>query len=338
MLTSHGGDCRRTHVDWHVEVAGVGRAGTIAAQIVVPSARRARITVKDWNLSDRFHIVTALRLLTGHLFESLDAHKVSLQGLDTGVGILSAALECGFVEEGRRRHTSVLDGFWRDTVHMGILEDESRPPPSPKQAEFVPSTNAAVEAGLPVIPVLAAADYAILHGERVTMRRRRPSDRETFYAWLSRSEWWRGWMPEDPEGFSPPDRVRFEIEWRGAARPNEWVVETERGLPIGLCFHSGLDRENRRAEADVIIYEADHWGRGYGTEAFALLLRHLFEDLHLHRVSSGTWSGNVSSLRVQAKSGLRIEARGREDYFIDGAWYDGIGTGILENEYTRQRR
>ena len=56
----------------------------------------------------------------------------------------------------------------------------------------------------------------------------------------------------------------------------------------------------------------------------------------MHRADSGTWSGNVGSLRVMVKNGLRIEARGPECYFVDGKWYDGIGTGILENEYRQK--
>jgi len=142
-------------------------------------------------------------------------------------------------------------------------------------------------------------------------------------------------MPQDPDGFCAPSRDEFDRNWKGAASPNEWVVEAPQGHPIGVCFYSGLDRANRSAEADILLYDPQAWGKGYGTDAYRVLLRHLFEDLHLHRVRSGTWDGNIGSVRVQLKSGLTIEAKSRDSYFVDGKWYGGIGTGILEDEWRR---
>jgi RimJ/RimL family protein N-acetyltransferase len=104
-------------------------------------------------------------------------------------------------------------------------------------------------------------------------------------------------------------------------------------LPIGRCFYDSLDAANRGACANILLYEAKSWGKGYGTEAFGVLLRHLFEDLRLHRVAAGTWSGNVGCLRVQQKNGLVLESRGKDCYRVGGRWYEGVGMGMLEHEY-----
>ena len=323
--------------DWTVEVKGAGAVGIINAAVVVPTARRGVVTVKEWRQEERGRLVEALRLLVDHLFDRLNLHKVEVRSIDTKINVLSAALQCGFVEEGRRRQCRIADNCWRDRVRMGMLESDWRREMPTARMSFEPRGPEPVRHDLPEIPSPTDEDFAILRGERVAFRRKCPADKEMFYRWLCRHEWWRGWMPENPGGFSPPTREQFEAKWDGRPAAHEWIVETERGIPLGVCFYSGLDRGNRSAEAGILFYEAEHWGRGYGTDAFGVLVKHMFEDLKLHRVHSGTWSGNIGSLGVQQKNGLLIEARGRECYFVDGEWYDGLGTGLLENEYRQNR-
>ena len=325
------------HVEWVAETED-GPFARLHSAVLVPSARRAGIGVQEWRPRLAVEGRSALGLLLGHLFRQKHAHSVMLDARDTEGSLLTAALQCGFREEGRRRHAALVEDFWHDHVDMSILEDEWRRGDNPEDVASVPHRPEPVAADLPAIPEPLAWDFAMLRGPRVTMRRKRPEDKERFFRWQCRSEWWRGWMPEDPAGFRAPTREEFEAQWRDAPTPNEWIVETERGVPIGRCFYSGLDRVSRAAEGGFLLYDAGHWGRGYGTEAFGLLLRHAFEDLHLHRVHSATWAGNVASLSVQLKNGLRIESRGRDSYFVDGRWYDTCRTAALDNEWRRSVR
>ena len=321
---------------WELRICGAAVSSAVDAGIVVPNARRASIAISEWSPQHDRHAATVLKLLLAHLFSHDKAHQVQLPALDVEQCLLDAALRCGFLEEGRARHVSILDGYWRDEVCMSIFEEQWRCGPPAEPRPFVPRDPTRVPDDLPPIPEVAPEDFAILQGERILMRRKRPDDRDLFFSWRCRSEWWKGWMPEDPDGFAPPSREAFEKEWRGTASPNEWVVESNSGKPVGVCFYSGLDRTNRSAEADILLYDSDVWGQGIGTDAFRVLLRHLFEDLHLHRVRSGTWSGNIGSVRVQLKSGFRIEVESKDSYFVDGKWYGGIGTGILEDEWRKE--
>jgi len=328
------GDVETSSTDarWLVEVARDGVMGEFETRLLVPNARRVGVIVKDWRGAEFEPLADALRLLVDHLFERASPHRLDLDACSTEVHVISAALRCGFAEEGRRRHVRIVDGRWQDRVSLGLLASAWSGGCHVTEVHVAPSKGEPLVADLPVIPRPSAADFSLLRGRRMTLRRRRPSDQDLFYRWQCRPEWWQLWMPEHPDGFSSPSRHKFDAAWQGSPRTGEWVVETEHGTPLGVCFYCSMDRQNRSAEADILLYEAEFWGQGYGTEALGVMLRHLFHDLKLHRVSSGTWSGNIGSLRVQQKNRLQIEVRSPESYLVEGKWYDGLGTGILETD------
>ena len=53
---------------------------------------------------------------------------------------------------------------------------------------------------------------------------------------------------------------------------------------VGSCQLHGIHPIHRSAELQIRVGAADARGRGVGTEATELLLRHAFEELELHRV------------------------------------------------------
>jgi RimJ/RimL family protein N-acetyltransferase len=333
-LTQRDSDLRK----WQMLVRGEPAACGIEAGIVVPNARRARVTVTGWSSRLDECAERMLRLLLGHLFSRDAARQIEFGAVDVEQGLLDAALRCGFVEEGRRRHAAIVNGYWRDHVCMTLFSAQWGRTSEASPASFRAREPEPVSANMPPIPSVEPKDFANLEGDRVRLRRKRDSDRDLFYGWVCRDEWWKGWMPQDPDGFSAPKREEFEAEWNSNASSNAWVVEMKSSKPVGVCFYSSLDRKNRSAEADILLYDSSAWGQGLGTDAYRVLLRHLFEDLHLHRVRSGTWNGNVASLKMQLKCGLKVEAESSDSYFVDGKWYGGVGTGMLESEWRAGQR
>jgi ribosomal-protein-alanine N-acetyltransferase len=65
---------------------------------------------------------------------------------------------------------------------------------------------------------------------------------------------------------------------------------------------------------------ANHWGRGYATEAARAVLAYGFEQLALPEIVSFTTVANVRSRRVMEKLGMR---RAEEDDFLHPALPDG---------------
>lgn len=114
-----------------------------------------------------------------------------------------------------------------------------------------------------------------------------------------------------------------------------FIIETKEGVGVGQVVLMRIDRQNRRGQAALCIWNPDNWGRGYATEATGLLLKFAFEELCLHKVSlhNGVFEFNKGAIKVYEKCGFRREGIRREEYFHKGRWWDVIDMGILENEY-----
>jgi RimJ/RimL family protein N-acetyltransferase len=66
----------------------------------------------------------ALKLWVGHLFGTLDLHKIGLDTWSFNPRMIRVAEKVGFVYEGRQREMRHWQGEWLDLVHFGILREE----------------------------------------------------------------------------------------------------------------------------------------------------------------------------------------------------------------------
>jgi putative hydrolase of HD superfamily len=83
-----------------------------------------------------------------------------------------------------------------------------------------------------------------------------------------------------------------------------------------------------------VIFDPNCWGRGIGYEAFGLWGQYLFDVMPLMvRLDLRTWSGNQGMQQLARKLGYQAEARFRKARLVDGVYYDGLGFGILREEW-----
>ena len=101
---------------------------------------------------------------------------------------------------------------------------------------------------------------------------------------------------------------------------------------IGVTFSP---QRFRKAEIHYSLH-TDHWGKGYGQEAVSRLLSYLFEEIKLHRVEAGVAVGNLRSIHLLEKMGMRREGRGIKILPLDGQWCDNYTYAILEEDYFNQ--
>lgn len=81
------------------------------------------------------------------------------------------------------------------------------------------------------------------------------------------------------------------------------------------------------------IFNPDHQGQGYATEAVRTLLDFAFETLGMHRVYGRCDARNIGSARVMERLGMRREAHFRQHGLFKGEWDEEFYYAVLEDEW-----
>ena len=119
---------------------------------------------------------------------------------------------------------------------------------------------------------------------------------------------------------------RFVIEWR-----RKGVGEIQH-----YQRHSGADWA-WDAGIDIFIGDPETRGRGVGIEAIRVMLRHLFEVKHVHRVFIDPEVGNPRAIHVYKRAGFHLDGVVRHNAFDHGEYVDTQYLTILEDEWPAAR-
>lgn len=174
-----------------------------------------------------------------------------------------------------------------------------------------------------------------LTGELVTLRPIRAEDADLVDALLREDpEVARltGSLHSSTEAYEGPplDRLR-EIYGQWAVAEDRLVlavIDTASGLLVGEAVLNDWDEGNRSCGFRILV-GAQGRGRGLGTEATRLIVRHGLETMGLHRITLEVYDFNPRARHVYEKAGFRHEGTGREALLFDGEWIDVHYMGIL---------
>ena len=111
-----------------------------------------------------------------------------------------------------------------------------------------------------------------------------------------------GAMPD-----SPPDPAAMTARYlakQGTTRRDFLILLDN--VPIGEIGLKHIDREARSAEVTIHLQNDSVKGRGYGTRATELLIRHAFVDLGLRTLRANSVLKNRRSQHVLEKLGFRF--------------------------------
>jgi RimJ/RimL family protein N-acetyltransferase len=171
-----------------------------------------------------------------------------------------------------------------------------------------------------------------LIGERIYLRPLECEDAGALASWLNDSDVTRFMLHHSPMS------LLSEQEW--LRRISESTTDVALGIVlkendrlIGTAGLHQMDWRNRHAAFGIMIGVKDLWSQGYGTEATALLVRHAFETLNLHRVWLHVYEYNARGIRAYEKVGFRPEGRLRQDNFLEGRYHDTLVMGLLRDEW-----
>jgi len=176
-----------------------------------------------------------------------------------------------------------------------------------------------------------------LVGSSVALRRPEPEDLSAVVRWYRDPELARLTRYQTrPMTHAEIERF-FQVRMLAADALAYSIVELPQWRLIGFTTFSSLDPDNASVLFHITIGEHDAWGRGLGTEATELMVRHAFEGLLLHRVGLTVFSYNVRAIRAYEKAGFRVEGRLRDAIQRDGRYFDEVQMGILADEWLERR-
>lgn len=189
------------------------------------------------------------------------------------------------------------------------------------------------------LPQSLRPHYPVL-GERVLLRPLTSDDTAGLLAYRSRKDVCR-YVP-----FSPMTRADITERLMGLWARTELTGEGQ-GVTLGAEV-----RQTGELAGDVLLFwqSQEHaggeigyvfnpslGGRGYATEAAALMLRLGFEELGLHRIVARLDERNEASARLARRLGMRQEARLVENEYFKGEWSNELDFAMLAREWHAAR-
>ena len=122
--------------------------------------------------------------------------------------------------------------------------------------------------------------------------------------------WWD--VPADGFPWDEPESTR-------------WTIEVDGAIAGLIQAWEETEPRYRHAGVDLFLDPALH-GRGLGTEAVRLVVRHLIDERGHHRITIDPAADNVAAIRCYEKVGFRTVGvmRSHERDVGGGGWHDGL--------------
>jgi RimJ/RimL family protein N-acetyltransferase len=186
-------------------------------------------------------------------------------------------------------------------------------------------------------------DFKIqLVGKKIHLREWSLSDLFAYEHWQKPEHKWQSL--NGPYYLNPIDQskklaheLKLKIEQNNFPTPRSQLViadiENDQILGVVTCYWESI--ETNWLCIGIIIYDSEKsWGKGIGFEAMKLWIDYLFlNHPQIVRLDMRTWSGNIGLIKLAHKLGFIQEACFRKARIVDNKYYDGLGFGILREEW-----
>jgi len=173
-----------------------------------------------------------------------------------------------------------------------------------------------------------------LGGQRLYLRFLEESDvTEDYISWLNNYEVTR--YLETGKFPSTPQTVRKYLE-RFIANTTDIIfaiIDPETEQHIGNVTLNHINWIHRTADTGIMIGRKDYWGKGYGFEAWSLVLEYAFERLGLRKITAGAIAEHSASIRVLKKLGFKVEGTSRQQFLVEGKYQDALRLGLFKDEF-----
>lgn len=182
----------------------------------------------------------------------------------------------------------------------------------------------------------------LLMGKEIQLRDWQLADLDDYAHWLQPGHAWQ--QTDGP--YEPPattaeivaqlDRLRQQLATGAFPTPRRNLVIAD-AQSNQLCGRVNAYWEQQTSwsiNLGIAIYDPVRWGHGLGYAALGHWTAYLFTTLpQIVRLGLRTWSGNIGMMRLATKLGFQEEMRLRKARLVNDKWFDGMGYGILREEW-----
>ena len=179
-------------------------------------------------------------------------------------------------------------------------------------------------------------------GSKIVLRDWQMADMDAFAHWNAPDHEWQALdgpyypKPTAPKVAALVDSARKRVQAADWPTPRRRlaIVDKQTDALLGLVSRYWQSEETKWLSIGIVIYDPANWRGGIGYEALGLWCEYLWVAMpELVRLDMRTWSGNIGMMRLAEKLGFQEEARFRKARIVDGDYYDGMGYGILREEW-----
>jgi len=169
--------------------------------------------------------------------------------------------------------------------------------------------------------------------KRLRLRPFRGSDLKVLHALYGDVDNLRYWGVSPSPGLAATRRM---LRWHLAFRPRHYVMwaleEAKKRKVVGMINYHRRDLREQRVDVGWLLLPAFH-GKGYMAEAGRALLRHLFDDLGVHKVEAVIRPENKPSAALARRLGFRLEGGPiRDRWSVSGHWHSVMIYGLIAGE------
>jgi len=183
-----------------------------------------------------------------------------------------------------------------------------------------------------------------LFGRHVLLR---PLEAADFPKWQEvrrrNADWLTKWEPQQLPGQPNVVEDAQAFSSRCSARQRERQLGTGYGFGVfANGIFAGEINLNSIQRGPFQNAYVGYWidealaGNGYIPEAFVVIARFAFEEIHLHRIQAAVVPRNAASRRVAEKLELRDEGTARRYLEINGVWEDHIRFAMTSEDWAER--
>jgi RimJ/RimL family protein N-acetyltransferase len=181
-----------------------------------------------------------------------------------------------------------------------------------------------------------------IEGQHVILRDWRLDDLESYRAWMQPGQRWQEFdgpyypRPSPEKVDEQVERLRQTILIGDWPEPRTRLVIADRTADtlLGSVSWYWIGQGTNWLAIGISLFDPSTWGQGIGYEALGLWCEYLWTAMpQIVRLDLRTWSGNFGMIRLAEKLGFQREACFRKARIVGGAYYDGLGYGVLREEW-----